>query len=150
MVSRIKSASILNYLNYNKQAAAQELTEQLGWTAYGGKHFESIYTRWVQGYLLPHKFGIDKRLGHLSDLINSGQITRSAALEQLNTEFYPDDLLRDDEYLLKKKLALNDAELKEILNEAPASFRDFRNSYRFVQALRTLVDALRRHGLYPK
>jgi N-acetyl sugar amidotransferase len=150
VVRRVRIVSILNYISYDKAAAVKDLSERLGWVAYGGKHFESIYTRWVQGHLLPYKFGIDKRRGHLSDLINSGQLTRSAALAQLDAESYPDRLLRADEDLLKKKLRLGDAELKEILNDDPASFRDFHNHYGFVQKLRAAVNLLRRHGLYPR
>jgi hypothetical protein len=36
------------------------LSEELGWKYYGGKHHESIYTRFYQGYVLPKKFKIDK------------------------------------------------------------------------------------------
>ena len=35
---------------------------ELGWRDYGGKHYESIFTRFFQGYYLPTKFGYDKRL----------------------------------------------------------------------------------------
>ncbi len=33
------------------------LERELGWRYYGGKHYESIYTRFYQGYILPTKFG---------------------------------------------------------------------------------------------
>jgi N-acetyl sugar amidotransferase len=150
VVRRVKIVSILNYMSYNRAAAIEEITTRLNWTAYEGKHFESIYTRWAQGRLLPYKFGIDKRRGHLSDLVNSGQISRSAALSQLHEDFYPERLVRADEDLLKKKLALSDSQLKDILSAPPASFRDFRNSHERVQRLRALVNELRRRGLYPR
>jgi N-acetyl sugar amidotransferase len=149
-VRRIRIVSILNYMDYNRAAAIEEITTRLNWTAYPSKHFESIYTRWAQGRLLPYKFGIDKRRGHLSDLVNSGQISRSAALSQLYEDFYPERLVRADEDLLKKKLTLSDAQLKDILCAPPASFRDFKNSYKRVQQLRALVNELRRRGLYPR
>jgi N-acetyl sugar amidotransferase len=150
VIRRVQIVSILNYLTYEKAAAVGELQEQLDFVAYEGKHFESIFTRWVQGYLLPQKFGIDKRRGHLSDLVNSGQLTRSAALVQLSQDHYPERLRRSDEELLKKKLSLSDADLAGIMGDAPASYREFRNSYQFVQALRALANALRKRGLYPR
>jgi N-acetyl sugar amidotransferase len=150
VVRRVRIASILNYMDYNRAAAAEEITTRLNWTAYQGKHFESIYTRWAQGRLLPYKFGVDKRYGHLSDLINSGQISRLAALSQLDEDFYPERLVRADEDLLKKKLTLDDAQLEDILNAPSASFMNFRNSYNNVQRLRALVNELRRRGLYPR
>ena len=48
----------------------------------------STYTRFFQGYFLPRKFNIDKKYGHLSDLINSKIINRKEALEILNEEDY--------------------------------------------------------------
>ncbi|KAG1157275.1 hypothetical protein G6F35_019191 [Rhizopus arrhizus] len=52
------------------------MQDELGWQYYGGKHYESIYTRWYQGYYLPTKFGFDKRRAHLSALVCAGQIDR--------------------------------------------------------------------------
>jgi N-acetyl sugar amidotransferase len=89
---RIRIVSILNYIDYNKKEAMELLTNELDWEYYGGKHYESIYTRFYQGYLLPKKFGIDKRYGHLSDLIKSDQIYRSQAIDELIQPAYPEDL----------------------------------------------------------
>lgn len=149
-VRRVRIASILNYIDYEKSQAIEELTRRLGWVAYDGKHFESIFTRWVQGYLLPTKFGIDKRRGHLSDLVNSGQMTRVQALAELDSDHYPERLRREDETLLRKKLKLSEAEVGSIVSAGPQSFRNFKNSYGFVQHLRRLVNGLRKRGLYPR
>jgi N-acetyl sugar amidotransferase len=149
-VRRIRIASILNYLEYDKGVAIGELTERLGWMPYPGKHYESIYTRWVQGHYLPEKFGIDKRRGHYSDLINSGQITRDEALDQLSQEDYPPDLRRADEALLMKKLSLSRSELDAILRSPASTFHAFENSYDVVQSLRWFANVLRRQGLYPR
>ena len=64
----------------------QTLERELGWKYYGWKHYESIYTRFYQGYILPKKFGYDKRKSHLSSLICSGEMTREEALEELKKE----------------------------------------------------------------
>ena len=48
------------------------LQDKLGWVYYGGKHYESIYTRFFQAYVLPRKFDIDKRKAHHSTLVCSG------------------------------------------------------------------------------
>lgn len=150
VVRRVRIVSILNYLEYDKALAVRELQEKLGWTPYEGKHYESIYTRWVQGYYLPKKFAIDKRRGHFSDLINSGQISRDAALESLLEHDYPESLQRIDAQMLRKKLGLSDADYQEIITSPVQSFRDYRNSYAFVQFLRRTVNSLRRAGLYPR
>ncbi|MBK8773971.1 MAG: N-acetyl sugar amidotransferase, partial [Chitinophagaceae bacterium] len=51
---------------YIKDDVKLLLQKELNWKDYGGKHYESIWTRFYQGYILPVKFGIDKRKAHLS------------------------------------------------------------------------------------
>ncbi len=82
-IKRIKFVTILDYIDYNKKDAMKLIEKELGWKYYGVKHYESIFTRFYQGYILPRKFKIDKRRAHLSTLICSGQITREEALEEL-------------------------------------------------------------------
>lgn len=149
-VRRVRIVSILNYLEYEKTAAMGELVGHIGWVPYEGKHYESIFTRWVQGYYLPRKFGIDKRRGHYSDLINSGQTTRADALQAVAEADYSERLRAEDEILLRKKLSLTEDQLKAIVDAAPSSYREYRNSYGFVQFLRKLVNRLRKLGLYPR
>lgn len=93
----------LNYIDYNREKAKQFLIENLGWEDYGGKHHESIFTKFYQAYILPRKFNIDKRKAHLSTMICSGQTTREKALKVLEEPLYDlKELQRDREYLLKK------------------------------------------------
>lgn len=150
VVKRVRIVSMLNYVNYRKEDAMRLLQEKLGWKYYGGKHHESIYTRFYQGYVLPRKFGIDKRYGHLSDLINAGQLTREEALRETQTPPYAEDLQREDLAYVIKKLGLTAQQFDEIMHAPRRSFRDFRNSYAFVQFLRRTVNRLRGRGLYPK
>lgn len=150
LVRRVRTVSILNYLDYDKAEAMALLQSKLGWVYYGGKHHESIYTRFYQGYVLPRKFGVDKRYGHLSDLINAGQMTRAAALAEVADPPYPVALQEQDRVYVTRKLELTDAEFAAMMAAAPRTFRDFRNSYDRVQWLRTTVNRLRARGLYPR
>jgi len=111
-----KTVNILNYLDYSKKDAITILENELGWKYYGGKHYESIYTRFYQGYILPKKFGYDKRRTHLSSLICSGEITRSEALEELNNEPYPLELQEQDKEYVIKKLGITKDEFERIMN----------------------------------
>lgn len=101
---KIKTVSLLNYLDYNRENAKQEIIEKLDWVDYGGKHFESVFTRFFQAFYLPEKFGIDKRKAHLATLICSGQITRTKAMEELSKPLYssPQKLDEDMTYVCKK------------------------------------------------
>ena len=105
IIKNIKWISFLDYFEYNKFDAIEILREKYGFKPYPYKHYESIFTRFYQGYLLPYKFGIDKRILHYSTLIISGQISREEALKNIqNKHAYPNDALlnEDKEYFLKK------------------------------------------------
>jgi len=140
---------ILNYLDYVKSDAMKVLQEDLGWKYYGGKHYESIYTRFYQGYLLPRKFGYDKRRAHLSSLICSGQTTRDAALEELKIETYARDMQEADREYVIKKFGITEAEFEAILNAPPKSFWDYPSYSRMARSkpyamARNLYRTLRR------
>lgn len=104
VIRKIQWVSILDLYDYNKEDALALLEQNYGYKRYPYKHYESIFTRFYQGYILPEKFGVDKRKLHLSTLIMSKQITRDQAVEALKDNPYPeiDKLEEDKEYFLKK------------------------------------------------
>src|SRR5450432_2154644 len=83
-VLKLRPVSILNYIPYKKEEAKTLLQKELDWKDYGGKHYESVFTKFFQSYILPIKFHIDKRKAHLSTLICSGQLSREEALYELD------------------------------------------------------------------
>jgi N-acetyl sugar amidotransferase len=124
-VKGIQSVTPLNYMEYNKKEVKETIKNELGWRDYGGKHYESIFTKFYQGYILPTKFGIDKRKAHLSNLICSKQMKREEALEELKKTLYdPEELKADKEYVLKK-LGLSEAEFEAIMKLPPRKHTDF-------------------------
>jgi len=125
LIKKIKWISILDYLDYNKKEAMTILEDELDWKYYGGKHYESIYTRFCQGYILPKKFGFDKRRLHLSTLTWSGQLSRDDALEEMTKPDYPLELQEQDRMLVEKKLGISHEEFDELMNYPAKSFWDF-------------------------
>ena len=121
----IRWIDILNDLDYRKVDALRLLGDELGWQYYGGKHYESIYTRFYQGYILPRKFGFDKRKMHLSSLVCSGEVTRDAALAELTKPPYPEELQASDREYVVKKLGITDADFDGIMRAAPRKFEDY-------------------------
>ncbi|MCG2462600.1 N-acetyl sugar amidotransferase [Flavobacteriaceae bacterium F89] len=116
---KLKPFSILDYVDYNKKDVLPILENKLGWRNYGGKHCESLWTKFYQNYILPAKFGVDKRKAHLSTLVCSGQMTREAALKELEKPIYDkEELANDTEYVLKK-LVLSQNEFEAIMNTPP-------------------------------
>lgn len=103
-VGRIHWLQFLDFLPFNKFEALTELEAHFGYKRYPFKHYESVFTRFYQGYILPRKFGVDKRLLHLSTLIVSGQMTRDEALKGLAGIPYPSEREQEEDiaYFLKK------------------------------------------------
>ncbi|MFM9840726.1 MAG: N-acetyl sugar amidotransferase [Cyclobacteriaceae bacterium] len=125
-VLRLTPISILNYVPYNKQEIKQFITKELDWRDYGGKHYESTFTKFYQAYILPEKFKIDKRKAHLSTLICSGQITKEEALKELELPLYkPEELKQDIEYVLKK-FGWTASEFGAIMKAAPRKHEEFK------------------------
>jgi hypothetical protein len=89
---------------YKKNEALIHLCDEYSYKPYPYKHYENIFTRLYQGYLLPTKFEIDKRRVHLSSLIISDQMTRADAITELQKPPFSSeaDLRTDIDYFLKK------------------------------------------------
>lgn len=100
---QVTMINFLDYFPYKKGDAIKTLETKLEWRNYGGKHYESVFTKFYQAYILPVKFGVDKRKAHYSDLIMNGEICREAALKELAKPLYdPMELEQDQEYVCKK------------------------------------------------
>ena len=127
-VKKIRYIPILNLFRYVKSEAKQILQDELGWRDYGGKHRESIYTRFFQSYILPKKFNIDKRIAHLSCLIMSGQISRDEALAELEQPAFSSHEVEEDEVFVTKKLGFTIDEFERLLKEPPKSYANYPNN----------------------
>jgi len=99
---------------------------------------------------LPRKFGVDKRYGHLSDLINAGQISRPEALAEIARPPYAEQLQEQDLAYVCKKLRLSEQQFEAIMRAPVKTFRDYRNLFGAVQLLRASVNFLRKSRLYPR
>lgn len=138
-VKGIESINLLNFMPYNKSQVKSIITKELGWRDYGGKHYESVFTRFYQGYILPVKFGIDKRKTHLSNLIFSGQITKQDALAELKQPIMEPAQLQDDYEFVLKKLNLTANEFENLLAQPRREHTDFAT----VQSIYTKHPALK-------
>ena len=101
---KIKWISFPDYFEYNKQSAIKELENRFNFKKYPYKHYENIFTRFYQAYILPKKFGIDKRKLHLSNLLITNQLKKEEALRIMQQPNYldPEDEKKDIDYFLKK------------------------------------------------
>ena len=89
--------------------------ENYGWEDYGGKHYESGVYTYYQGWILPNKFGYDKRRMHLSTLVCSGQMSRDEALKEMSAPTYPLEWVEPDKTFVAKKLGISREEFDAIM-----------------------------------
>jgi N-acetyl sugar amidotransferase len=125
LVRRVRFIPILNYLEYNRDAAKAELAAKCGWRDYGRKHGESRFTRFFQEHYLPVKFGVDKRRAHLSCQILAGHISREAALESLRRPLWQPGEVETETDFVCKKLGFSMQEWAEIMAARPRSHFEY-------------------------
>ena len=94
---------------------------------YTHKHFESLFTRFFEGYFLIERYGYDKRKAHFSSLILSGQMTRQEALEQLYKFPLDSDQIREETDYICRKLDISPTVMNSYLLSPKKSYRDFSN-----------------------
>lgn len=117
----------LDYVVYDKDVAQEFLHEKYGWTKYENKHYENVFTRFFEGYYLPHKFGFDTRKNVLSNQILAGTMTRECALEILEKPPYDPEQMELDKEYVAKKLGITAKEFDEIIalpNKTPADYKN--------------------------
>lgn len=143
-VNRINVFPILNYVDYNKQQALKELQERFGYRPYARKHGENRFTRFYQEIYLPQKFGVDKRVNHLSSLIIAGEITRDEALAELQKPLYSSEEEAEELEFIGKKLGFSVDELRGFIAAPPRQHTDFANASNLFDHSRPIVQVARR------
>jgi N-acetyl sugar amidotransferase len=140
-VLRMRTVRPLNFMPYNKKAAAEELERTVGWRAYGRKHNESLFTKLYQNYYLPTRFGYDKRRPHLSSLIVSGQMTRAEALRALEEPLYDPQELENEITYFCKKMQISRTQFEEFMTAPLQHYLDFQNwewKYQWLKRIQSL------------
>ena len=118
----------LDYIVYDKAQAEELLHEKYGWTKYANKHYENVFTRFFEGYFLPHKFGFDTRKNVLSNEILAGTMTRDEALEILKEPPYDPEQAELDKAYIAKKLGVSTEEFQRIIEQPNKTPADYKNS----------------------
>lgn len=134
-VKKIELVRLLDYVPYVKKDVKEFIKQELGWKDYGAKHWESAFTRFYQAYILPTKFGIDKRRAHLSAVVCAGQMTREEALDELARSPYTEEQLKRDKEYVAKKLGLTDEEFDGLMGLPVRSHSEYRTDVKWQELL---------------
>lgn len=135
----ITKIDILNHIPYSKKEAIETLSREFGWEYYGGKHFESRFTKYFQSVYLPRKYGYDKRRYHLSCLVMNGEMTRDEALLEIAQPPYPVEQQKEDEAYILKKLDIDPAEWQRILAAPPTPNDAYFSQEKIISLARRLL-----------
>lgn len=132
----------LDMLDYDKEEAKRFLQERFGWQPYDNKHYENVFTRFYEGYYLPHKFGYDKRKCYFSNEILAGTMTRDQALAALEEPGYDEGQIQADLEYIAGKLGLAPSEFQALMEGENRTFRDYRNSWGLIRMGTVVLRAL--------
>ena len=141
-INGIQMVNPLDLISYDKNEVKQILINELGWRDYGGKHYENVFTKFYQGYILPTKFHVDKRKAHLSTLICSGQLTKSEAGELIKSPAYPPEEIEDDKEFFAKKLGIPLKEFEQYMEQPPVPHTAYASYLRIFERLRRIKRTL--------
>lgn len=146
-VTRMQVVRPLNYLPYVKNEAISLLERELAFKYYGGKHFESRFTKWQQLYFRPRKFGYDERRAYMASLILAGQLTREEALAALAGDSENELQAEQDTSYILKKLGVSDEEFAQIMGAPSKTFRDYPSNYLLFNLKTVLREWLKARGV---
>lgn len=128
-ILRIKTHRPLNYIDYQKDKALQELNDFCGFEYYGSKHLENTLTKFIQTYWFYHKFGVDKRRSHLSSMIISDQMTREKALEHLEKPIYDEFIMQKEKNEILQKLNITAQEFDEAMSKPAKQHENYKTDW---------------------
>ncbi len=140
-VRLIQLTPFLDYFPYNKFQALEVLQRDYAYKPYPYKHYESIFTRFYQGYILPVKFNVDKRIVHLATLVAAGQMSREEALKGLEGIPYPSEkALEDDKIYFLKKMGWTKQQLDDYLKRPEVQHDAYPSEKKFYNFIFNLPD----------
>ena len=132
-IKGIRFVYLLNYVPFSKKDAMHVLEQELDWKYYGGKHYESKFTGFVQSYILNEKFNIDYRRATFSSQICAGDMTRDEALELLKERPYDPVVAQQEKEYVAKKLGISLVSFDEIMKLPPKSYKDYPNNKKYLE-----------------
>lgn len=126
-IKNIQRVTLLNYTPYIKKDAEALLKKEYGYTSYPQKHFESIMTKFLEGYWLPQRFGHDIRRAQFSSLILTKQMSREEALDKLASPPLSDEDSKALFNQVAQMLEISPDELQSYFTMPLKTYRDYKH-----------------------
>jgi len=138
-IKKIKIYSPFYYTDYKKKEAREFLEKNYGWEYYGEHHHENLFTKWVIGYWMYEKFGIDKRLITYSAQILNGAIGREEALKICAQKPYKNESIESETSFIIKKLEVSKEEFEQIWKSRNHQFSDYPSWYFVIRKFASII-----------
>ena len=135
----IKVVHPLNFTNYIKKDAENELQSRFGWKPFKHKHHESRFTIFYEDFWLPKRFGFEKRKAHFSSLIMTEQISRDEALKRLLNPEYDENFHKQEFEYVAHKLGLSKSELKKFFELPKKYYYHYKNKHWLIKLGATIM-----------
>ncbi len=132
-IKGMKRVAPLDMIEYDKAKVQIFLQEEFGWQPYENKHYENVFTRFYEGYYLPHKFGYDKRKCYFSNEVLAGTLTREEALAELEKLPYSAEKMEEDLIFIAEKLGITPEEFRKIIDGDKKTFLDYKNTWNLIR-----------------
>jgi N-acetyl sugar amidotransferase len=140
----IKSYRLLNHIDYHRENTIKKLQNEWGWAHYGRKHQENVYTRFVEAYIFPRRFGFDFRLAYYSPLICSGQASRDEILATLKDPPFTEEEIAREKDLFLEGMKITENQFEEFMTMPIQSHDEFATHSRDLKLIGLMRKLLRR------
>lgn len=141
-VRKIKIYAPFYFTEYKKKEAREFLEKTYGWEYYGEHHHENLFTKWVIGYWMYEKFGIDKRLITYSAQILNQAISREEALKICSEKPYKSENIDHETSFIIKKLDVSKEEFEKIWKAENKSFSDYPSWYFMIRKFAKIIEPI--------
>ncbi len=126
-VKGVRTIQPLNLVPFTKQEMIDTMVREYDYEPYKQKHFEDLLTKFIEGWWMPTRFGLDIRRAWFSSLIVTGQMTREQALKELGTPPLTEEESKELFTQVAEKLQITEDELWT-LHKLPKEYRKYRNN----------------------
>ena len=147
LFGRIKKIRPLYYMDYDKEAAKQLLTETYGWQWYGGHHLENRFTAFYHSYFLPTRWDIDFRIAGYAAYCRNGWMGRDDALALMQQPPHAEEGLLD---FVKKRLGFSEEEFEQLMTMPKKSYKDYKTYKKTFERMRPFFWLMYKLDLIPK
>jgi hypothetical protein len=145
--SGVKHIRPFYYYPMSKAERKGRMIREIGFEDYGAAHNENRYTAFIGYYLLPKRWGIDKRILYASAKLRSGFCTCKQAKAMLSERgIFDNSILKE----VKERLKITPYEWCHIHDGPKRTFQDFETYHKHFIRWKRLYKFLANVGFLPK